>query len=156
MIQLESVQNFVVGLEVAGQEVTPNLNDLVGESFYFDNVDQQIAKGNTSDAEFIANTSLYPTGILPMSQQTSGLDVPSLPKYLDPYGYESVTLHTNEAKFWDRDSMYPSLGFDRYYDKEYFGEEDVIHFGRLMKCCFASRLTSFAILRAGAIEFMQI
>ncbi len=148
MIQLESVQNFVVGLEVAGQEVTPNLNDLVGESFYFDNVYQQIAKGNTSDAEFIANTSLYPTGILPMSQQTAGLDVPSLPKYLDPYGYESVTLHTNEAKFWDRDSMYPSLGFDRYYDKEYFGEEDVIHFGASDEVLFRKSIDVFRDIKS--------
>lgn len=129
VVQLESFNNFVIGLEVEGREITPNLNRLVESSIYFDHVYQQIGKGNTSDAEFVMNTSLYPSGTMPMSRQTAGLEVPSLPRYLSPYGYESVTLHTNDAKFWDRADMYRSLGFDAYYDKEYFGEEDKLHFG---------------------------
>lgn len=129
VVQLESFNNFVIGLEVDGREITPNLNRLVSQSIYFDHVYQQIGKGNTSDAEFVMNTSLYPSGTMPMSRQTAGLEVPSLARYLAPYGYESATLHTNEAKFWDRTEMYRTLGFDAYYDKEYFGEEDKIHFG---------------------------
>lgn len=119
IVQLESFQNFLIGLEIDGQEVTPNLNDLAEESLYFDRFFQQIAKGNTSDAEFIVNTSLYPTGSLPMSKETAGRKVPSLARLLAEQGYTSVTFHTNEARFWDRHEMYPALGFDRYYDKSY-------------------------------------
>jgi len=129
VIQLEAFQNFVIGRTVEGQEITPNLNELVEQSLYFDRFFQQIGKGNTSDAEFAVNTSLYPTNSLPMSKLTAGREVPSLPRILRPLGYESVTLHTNEVQFWSRDLMYPALGFDRYYDKSYFGEEDVIMFG---------------------------
>lgn len=129
IIQLEAFQNFVIGRTVDGQEITPNLNALAAESLYFDRFFQQIGKGNTSDAEFAVNTSLYPTNTLPMSKLTAGREVPSLPRLLRPLGYESVTLHTNEVEFWSRDAMYPALGFDRYYDKAYFGEEDVIMFG---------------------------
>lgn len=129
IVQLEAINNFLVGLEVGGREVTPQMNRLIDESFYFPNVYQQIGKGNTSDAEFITNTSVYTSGLIPLSKQFGNREVPSLPRYLSPYGYESVTLHTNAVHFWDRDLMYPALGFDHYYDSEYFGNDDIITFG---------------------------
>jgi phosphoglycerol transferase MdoB-like AlkP superfamily enzyme len=147
VIQLESFNDFLIGLEVDGQEVTPVLNELIGSSIYFNRFYQQIGKGNTSDAEFVANTSLYPTGTMAMSLQTAGRKVPSLPRYLKPYGYESVTLHTNEIKFWDRHQMYPALGFDRYYDKQYFGEEDVVHFGASDEVLYRKSLDVFREIR---------
>lgn len=148
VIQLESVQAFTIGLNINGQEVTPNLNRLMEQSYYFDRFFQQIGKGNTSDAEFITNTSLYPTGIMPMSKQTAGHVVPSLPRLLAPHHYESVTLHTNDASFWSRDSMYPALGFDRYYDKAYFGEEDVIAFGASDEVLYRKSLDVFKEIKA--------
>lgn len=59
MLQLESFQNFLIGLEVDGQEITPNLNQLARQSLYFPNFYQQVGQGNTSDAEFVVNTSFY-------------------------------------------------------------------------------------------------
>ena len=50
-IQVEALQNFTIGLEVDGKEVTPYLNELIKDSIYFPNVYQQIGPGNTSDAE---------------------------------------------------------------------------------------------------------
>jgi phosphoglycerol transferase MdoB-like AlkP superfamily enzyme len=140
VIQLESFQNFLIGLEIDGQPVTPNLNRLADESFYFTRVYQQIAKGNTSDAEFVTNTSLYPTGRLPMSKETAGRRVPSLARLLEERGYETMTFHTNEAVFWDRNEMYPALGFDRFYDKAFFGEEDFIAFGASDEVLYAKSL----------------
>ena len=55
MIQVESMQDFVIGREYEGQELTPNLNALIeGNATYFDNFYQQVGSGNTSDAEFAA------------------------------------------------------------------------------------------------------
>ena len=34
-IHAESIQNFVIGLKINGQEVTPNLNKLAKEGLYF-------------------------------------------------------------------------------------------------------------------------
>lgn len=128
-IQLEAVLNFTIGLEVAGQEITPNLNKLVEESTYFPNFYQQIGTGTTSDAEFVANTSIHPVGDIAMSYATKDYEVPSLPRILNEHDYETVTFHTNDVEFWDRNYLYDTLGFDRYYDEEYFGEEDFISFG---------------------------
>jgi len=57
---MEALQHFVINSKMNGREITPNLNKLVKESLYFDNIYVQVAGGNTSDAEFMTNTSLYP------------------------------------------------------------------------------------------------
>lgn len=56
---MESFQNFLINLKIDGQEITPNMNKLAASSFYFPRFYQQVGQGNTSDAEFIVNTSFY-------------------------------------------------------------------------------------------------
>jgi len=48
---MEALQHFVINSKMNGREITPNLNKLVKESLYFDNIYVQVAGGNTSDAE---------------------------------------------------------------------------------------------------------
>ncbi len=129
VIQIESLQDFVIGRKVGGQEITPNLNKWVEESFYFTNVFQQIGAGNTSDAEFIMNTSIYPAGETPTSSVIDDKELPSLPYLLRDKGYHTATFHADTIKYWDRHIMYPALGFNEYYDIEYYGEEDLVGFG---------------------------
>lgn len=129
MIQLESFQDLLLNLKVGDQEITPVLNDLLKESYYFPNFYQQIGQGNTSDAEYLVNTSLYPAPDGAASQMYSHKELPGLPRLLKEEGYKSVTFHTNDATFWDRNRLYPALGFDQYYDSSFFGKEDVISFG---------------------------
>jgi lipoteichoic acid synthase len=121
VIQLESFQDLMIGLEVDGQEVTPVLNELIGEeAFYFPNVFQQNGQGNTSDSEFIANTGIYATGSVAMSKGFGDREVPSMPRLLGERNYVSNTFHVNDVTFWDRNNMYPALGFTTYYDRPYF------------------------------------
>jgi lipoteichoic acid synthase len=129
MIQLESFQDFLLNLKVGDQEITPVLNDLLEQSYYFPNFYQQIGQGNTSDAEYLVNTSLYPAPDGAASQMYSHKELPGLPRLLNDEGYKSVTFHANDVTFWDRNRLYPSLGFDQYYDSSFFGKEDVISFG---------------------------
>ncbi|WP_397326748.1 LTA synthase family protein [Paenibacillus sabuli] len=129
IIQMESFQNFLIGLEIDGQEITPNMNELMQKNFYFPNFYQQVGQGNTSDAEFVVNTSFYipPRGAA--SGVYAGKALPSLPKLLKGHGYDTATFHTNVVEFWNRGEMYQALGFDRYYDAEFFGTEDTVFFG---------------------------
>jgi len=129
LIQMESLQSFLIGLEIGGQEVTPNLNRLAREHFYFPYFYQQVGQGNTSDAEFVVNTSLYVPPRGAASGEYVGKILPSLPRLLKSNGYESVTFHTNIVEFWNRGELYAALGFDRYYDQEFFGTEDKVFFG---------------------------
>lgn len=129
IVQLESVQNFLVGLKIGDCEVTPNLNSFLQEAQYFPNFYTQVGKGNTSDAEFITNTSINALGETSMSSAIKGKKVPSLPRMLKHSGYHTATFHANDVKFWSRDALYRSLGFDEFYDRKYFGSDDLISYG---------------------------
>src|SRR5690606_25789760 len=85
--------------------------------------------GNTSDAEFVVNTSFYipPKGAA--TQVYANKSLSSLPKLLKELGYQSATFHTNNVEFWNRRELYAALGFDHYYAQSFFEDEDVIFFG---------------------------
>lgn len=130
ILQMEAFQNFLLGLKIDGQEITPNLNRLLGDnSLYFPNFYQMVGQGNTSDAEFVVNTSFYipPRG----AATTSYVDrvLPSLPRLLQENGYQTATFHTNDVTFWNRSELYSSLGWEHYYDHDFFGDEDAFFFG---------------------------
>ena len=128
-IQLEAFQNFLLGLSVEGREITPTLNGLVRQGAYFPRVYQQVGAGNTSDAEFTTNTSLMTPPVGAASETYSGKQLPSLAKLLRDKGYDTMTFHTNDVQFWNRDQLYAAIGFNRYYDREFFQDEDLVHFG---------------------------
>jgi lipoteichoic acid synthase len=126
IIQLEAFQNFLLGLKLDNTEVTPNLNALMQDSLYFPNFFQMVGQGNTSDAEFVVNTSLYipPHGAATVEYTDKAL--PSMPKLFKQKGYLTSTFHTNDVTFWNRNELYKALGFDRYYDKSFFGDADPV------------------------------
>ncbi|MGF7046523.1 phosphoglycerol transferase MdoB-like AlkP superfamily enzyme [Paenibacillus sp. DS2015] len=129
VVQLESFQNFTINLKVDQQEATPVLNKLAKESYYFPYVYQQIGQGNTSDAEFMSNTSIYPTGSEAMSVGFGNRELPSLPRLLQKYNYQSATFHINSVDFWSRNLLYPGLAFDNYYDKPFYTNDHFNDFG---------------------------
>lgn len=131
-IQVEALQNFVIGREYYGQEITPNLNKLIKEdSIYFDRYYQQIGRGNTSDAEFVTHNSLYAA----MDGQTYLKYYENtyygLPWILKDNGYSTaVAFHGFEPDFWNREKSYPYQGFDRFISQEDFEiTEPIIGFG---------------------------
>lgn len=129
VIQLEAFQNFLIGQKLNGVELTPNMNKLVGESIYFNHGISQISQGNTSDAEFLSNTSIYPMENASAFKTAANKDYYGLPEVLKANGYYTATFHANVASFWNRENMYPSLGFDKYYDAKDFNKKDIIGIG---------------------------
>ncbi len=129
ILQMESFQNFLINLKIDGVEITPNMNKLAASSYYFPRFYQQVGQGNTSDAEFIVNTSFYVPPDGPATQMYAPKELPSLPKLLQAQGYDTATFHTNAVDFWNRGELYSALGFNRYYDKTYFSEEDTVFYG---------------------------
>lgn len=129
VIQVESMQEFVVGHEINNQEITPNINQLLGESTEFTNVFQQIGAGNTSDSEWLLHTSLYPKGMEATVNFLNGKPIPSMVDYLNKATYRSMTFHADEIEYWNRDVLYPVLGFQEAYTDKEIPNEDVIGFG---------------------------
>ncbi|WP_025640562.1 sulfatase-like hydrolase/transferase [Schnuerera ultunensis] len=131
VIQVEALQNFVINCFYEGQEITPNLNRLIREkgSLYFDNYYQQIGRGNTSDAEFVTNNSLYPSMEEPTYSQYEGNTFYGLPWILRDQGYTAWVFHGYEKEFWNRDKAYVNQGFQRFISEEDFDLIETIGFG---------------------------
>ena len=129
IVQVESLSDYLIGLKVDGQEVTPNLNRLVKTSYYAPRTVTQIGRGNTADAEFTANTSLMADKSGPASYTWGGKKLPSLPRVAIANGYEALTFHPNYLTFWRRDLMYPALGFSKWYVRRDFPNRDIIGVG---------------------------
>ncbi|MDQ0272220.1 LTA synthase family protein [Cytobacillus purgationiresistens] len=119
MISMESTQNFVINQKVGGKEITPFLNGLIKESFYFDQVYDQTAQGKTSDSEFMIDTSLYPLSGGSVFVRRPDNVFNSLQQLLkEEGGYYSAAFHGNDASFWNREQMYESLGYNRFFSKK--------------------------------------
>ncbi|MCF3941770.1 LTA synthase family protein [Oceanobacillus alkalisoli] len=119
-INAESIQGFVVGNEVNGEEVTPFLNKLVEDedTYYFDNFFEQTGQGNTSDSEFLVENSLYPLSRGAVFFTHGSNEYHALPEILEEEDYFSAVLHANNKSFWNRDGMYRSLNLDYFYSED--------------------------------------
>lgn len=140
VIQVEALQQVVIGREVGGQEITPNLNRLIKRSWYFPNTISEVGRGTTADAEFIVNTSLYPSQKAPSTLMYSGKELPSLPRLVRAEGYDAFTFHTNDITFWNRDHLYPALGFTRFYERGFFEQTDTIGYAASDEVLFKGTL----------------
>ncbi len=117
IVTLESLQTFLIGATVNGQEVTPFLNEFINESYYFDNFFHQTGQGKTSDSEFLIDTSLYPLNRGAVFFTHGNNDYTATPEILRQQGYFTSVFHANNATFWNRNIMYSALGYDRYYNE---------------------------------------
>ncbi len=130
VIQVEALQGFVIHRKYNGQELTPNLNRLISEdSIYFNRYYQQLGKGNTSDAEFVTQNSVYPSTEGSAYKMYSNNSFYGLPAILKDKGYETKAFHAYKAEYWNRDAIYPSLGFEEFYSMKDFIKDEVIGWG---------------------------
>ncbi|WP_129729176.1 MULTISPECIES: LTA synthase family protein [Bacillaceae] len=120
LISMESTQSFVINRKINGEEITPFLNSFIEESYYFDQFYHQTGQGKTSDAEFTIENSLYPLDRGSVFFTHFNNEYTATPEILKDYGYFSAVFHSNDKTFWNRDLMYPSLGYDRYYHQQDF------------------------------------
>lgn len=135
-IHLESMQNFLIGLEFNGEEVTPNLNKLVKKSLYFSNFYAQVSVGTSSDSEFTLNTSLMPTNNGTAFVSYFDREYVSIAKLLKEKGYNTFSMHANNGSFWNRDVMHKKLGYDTFYSKSSYEIDEVIGLGLSDKSFF--------------------
>jgi len=153
VIQMEAFQNFLIGQKINGQEITPNMNKLASETLYFNHTISQISQGNTSDAEFLSNTSIYPMANASVFKTEADKDYYGLPEVLKKNGYFTATFHANVASFWNRENMYPTLGFDKYYDAASFEKKDIIGIGPSDEVYYKKVLTELNGFKASGKNF---
>ncbi len=107
------------------------MNRLIDDNstIYFDNYYQQIGRGNTSDAEFVSNNSLYPSMEDPTYKQYYDNTFYGLPWILRDNGYTAWVFHGYKKEFWNRERAYPNQGFQRFISEEDYDVVESIGFG---------------------------
>ncbi|WP_242960914.1 LTA synthase family protein [Clostridium peptidivorans] len=128
-LQVESLENFVINKKINGQEVTPNLNKILNNSYYFSNFHEQVYNGTSVDSDLMANTSVHPVRkgatFFRFPQNTYN----SLPKLLKEEGYYTQAIHPDKASFWNWKNGLTAVGFDKCIDSSYFNVDETIGLG---------------------------
>lgn len=107
----------VLGDFVASEEYMPYVHSLMAgeENTISGYLNVSVCGGNTANTEFeflTGNTMAFlPQGSIPY-QQYIHKEIPALPSYLKTFGYQTYAMHPYHAGGWDRDTVYPFLGFD--------------------------------------------
>ena len=142
VIHAESMQEFVMELKFNNKEVTPNLNRLSKEGIFFSNFYSQVGVGTSSDAEFTFNTSLMPSTKGTVFVNFFDREYISIPKLLKEKGYYTYSMHANTGEFWNRNIMYNSLGYQKFYNYESdYTIDEIIGLGLSDESFFRQSLT---------------
>lgn len=145
VIHLESFQQFLINLKVNGHEVTPFLNSLYRDknTLSYANFFHQVGLGRTSDAENMLETGTFglPDGPL-FTTIGSTNTFQAAPQILRQSGYTSAVFHGNVGSFWNRSDVYKNLGYNYFFDKQYYSQnkEDAIGYGLKDKLLFAESI----------------
>lgn len=82
------------------------------------NLQVSVCGGNTanSEFEFLTGNSMafLPQGSIPYQQYLIH-EIPAIPSHLKELGYYTVAAHPYNSTGWDRDTVYPLLGFERSF-----------------------------------------
>lgn len=130
VLQVESLENFVIGKSIGGQEITPNINKLLNNSIYFNNFLEQTNEGTTSDAELMCNTSVFPVrrGSTFFSFPSNTYKA-SLPNLMEEKGYSTLAVHPDRGSYWNWLPSLKSIGFDKCIDSTSLNIDDTIGLG---------------------------
>lgn len=118
VIHAESLQNFVINKKINGKEITPNLNKLINKSLYFNNFYALDSVGTSSDSEFTFSSSLLPTNNGTVFINYWNRKYETIQKKFNDAGYYTFSMHANNGTFWNRNIMYNSLGYQKFYNYE--------------------------------------
>lgn len=129
VIQVESLESFVLGKEINNKEITPVMNNLVNTGLYFPNIYEQVNEGTSSDADLMINTSM-----LPLRRGSTFFRYPnttynSLPLLLESEGYETTAIHPDKGSFWNYIGGLTGIGFQNFIDEFSFNLNERIGMG---------------------------
>lgn len=129
VIQVESLENFIVNQKIDNQEISPNINKLLKNSLYFSNYHEQVNLGTSSDADFLTNTSVYPVRRGSTFFRYPNNTYNSLPKLLEEKGYTTTAIHPDRGSYWNWMPALKSIGFQHTIDSAGFVMDETIGLG---------------------------
>ena len=123
ILQLESLNEYLIGKKVNGKEITPNLNKFFNENIYCSDMYNQ-GLGTTADSEFEMENSMYPLEngyVFQKYYDNKWQDIYTILR--EEKGYYTSFMHPNTSTFWNREEVY-NVGYeiDEYNDITRFSD----------------------------------
>ncbi len=128
----------VLGEFTTNEDYMPYIHSLQQgqENTITGNLTVSVCGGNTANSEFEFLTGhtmdYFPVGSIPYQQYIKS-ELPSLASQLQELGYATYGMHPYNASGWQRDEVYPLLGFEtsfflgdfgnRYYIRDYISDQ---------------------------------
>ena len=112
---LHSLGDFSTVFPVMNYYKSLNKNTIKG------NLSVSVLGGGTCNTEFEfltgLNMAFLPSGVMAYSHYIKD-DLESMATVLQEQGYTPIAFHPGKADSWDRDKIYPNLGFETFYTVE--------------------------------------
>lgn len=129
VIQVESLENFVISNSYESQQITPNLNNILKNSIYFSNYFEQVNNATSADADLMTNSSMFPVRRGGTFFRFPGNAYNTLPMILNSKDYYSMALHSDHGYYWNVDKALVNFGFDEFRDMDAFDKSDTFYMG---------------------------
>ncbi len=115
-IQVESLENFMINQSYQGQVLTPNLNNMLKNSYYFSNFYEQVNNGNSADADLMVNASVLPVRRGSTFFRFPNNEYNTLPKLLQEESYYTRSLHSADGNIWNITRAFENFDFNESWD----------------------------------------
>ena len=129
VIQVESLESFIINKEINAQEITPVMNKLIKTGLYFPNIYEQVNEGTSSDADLMINTSMFPLRRGSTFFRYPNTKYNSLPLLLEEKNYETIAIHPDKGSFWNYANGLKGIGFNKFVDSYSFNIDEEIGLG---------------------------
>ncbi len=129
VIQVESLESFIIGKEVNGQKITPVMDELISKGLYFPNIYEQVNEGTSSDSDLMINTSMFPLRRGSTFFRYPSTEYNSLPLLLEEMNYDTIAIHPDKGSFWNYVNGLKGIGFNEFVDYYSFNIDEEIGLG---------------------------
>lgn len=121
ILQLESIQEFVINKTINGKEITPNFNKFINENIEISNMFMQ-SYSTTADSEFSTLTSLYPVENGMAFSKYYSNTYNDIFRLFHRNNYTTSYMHGNYGGFWNRQNVYTKMKVDNLELKDKFND----------------------------------
>jgi lipoteichoic acid synthase len=116
IIQVESLDAGVINQKYKDQYIAPFLHLLSTQNIYYPYLMSYHMGGGTSDTEFSIINSVEPLRDYPAIKIEKYDYQNSFIKKLSQAGYNTSAYHGNVGEFYDRNTAFPKMGFNNFFD----------------------------------------
>jgi phosphoglycerol transferase MdoB-like AlkP superfamily enzyme len=129
VLSVEAFEEWLVGANVNGQEITPFLNQLRSQGIFYDNIFNAVASSSSADCEYMFLNSNHPISDGAVAFRRENNHFVTIASTLRDAGYSTLSMHGYRRGMWNRAVLHPRYGFTRSLFGEELGETPTIGWG---------------------------